>query len=69
MEKVLNEITYENAIKGISMFSSEMITIIGERTVELEDGRVIEQYIYNIDNYIAKNGKPFVSLKANIIVR
>ena len=64
-EKVLNEKSYEEVKKGIS-FSGNMVSIIGERTVELDDGRIIDQYIYNIDGYEAKNGKPFVSLKDNI---
>ena len=69
MEKELRIEYYNEPIKGVSMFSCEPITIIGERLVELEDGRIVDQYLYNIDNYTAKNGKPFASLKANIIVR
>ena len=68
MENILQEINYEKLMKGISMFSSDIVTIIGERKVKLEDGRIVEQYLYNIDGYTPKNGKPFVSLKANIII-
>ena len=64
---ILEERNYETPIKGISMFSTDMVTIIGERVVSI-DGEIKEQYIYTIDGYEAKNGKPFVSLKANIVL-
>ncbi|PLS19145.1 hypothetical protein CVD28_01685 [Bacillus sp. M6-12] len=58
---------YDNPLKGISIFSGEPVEVIGERTEE-KDGKVLEQYLYNIVNYTAKNGQPFVSLKANISI-
>jgi hypothetical protein len=66
--KTLSTQSYEVAKKGISVVSMGPVTIIGEQTVELEDGRVIEQYLYNIDGYTPENGKPFAALKANIVV-
>ena len=64
---ILNETTYEVPIKGYTLFTDNFVTIIGERTIVI-DGDIKEQYIYNIDGYEAKNGKPFVSLKANIVL-
>lgn len=65
--KKLSEKTFDKSVKGFSITGNQ-VTIIGEQTVELDDGRVIEQYIYNIDGYTAKNGKPFVALKSNIFI-
>jgi hypothetical protein len=59
---------YEKPLQGISIFSGEPVEIIGERT-ENHEGKVLEQYLYNILSYTAKNGQPFVSLKANIAIR
>ena len=68
MEEILNEKKYDKAISGISV-TGNLVEIIGERTVRIEDGRIIEQYVYNIVGYTAKNGKPFAALKSNIILR
>ena len=65
--KVLDTKMYDKPIKGGSVMGS-LVNIIGEQTVQLEDGRIIEQYIYNIIGYNAKNGQPFAALKANIIL-
>lgn len=54
--------------KGISSFGGDMVEIIGEQTVILEDGREVEQYLYHIEGHTPKNGQPFASLKANIIL-
>ena len=67
MDKVLEETMYEETKSGISMIGGDKVEIIGERIVEFEDGTIVEQYIYNIVGYTPKNGKPFVSLKANIV--
>lgn len=67
MEKILNERMYENKVNGASVMGSQ-VEVIGERTIKTEDGRVLEQYIYNIVGYTPKNGKPFVALKANIFL-
>jgi hypothetical protein len=58
---------YSEPVEGISIFSGEPVEIIGEKLVIKEDGTRIEQYLYNIKSYEAKNGKPFLSLKANIV--
>ena len=65
MEEILSENKYEKSISGVSV-TGNLVEIIGEQTVRLEDGRIIEQYVYNIIGYTAKNGKPFVALKCNI---
>lgn len=62
----LSEKMYDEELHGYSFFSGESVTIIGEQTVLLDDGRIVEQYIYNIDGYTPKNGQPFISLKSNI---
>lgn len=67
-QEVLSVKMYEETKKGYSVFSGDPVTIIGEQVARLEDGREIEQYLYHIDTYTAKNGKPFVALKANISV-
>lgn len=66
--KVLEKIDYDKPVKGVSMFSGDSVTIIGEEKVQKEDGKILDWYVYNIDHYTAKNGKPFVSLKSNIHV-
>ena len=64
---ILNETTYETPKRGYTLFTDNFVTIIGERVVVI-DGDIKEQYIYNIDGYEAENGKPFISLKANIVL-
>lgn len=66
VEKVSNEKTYDVPVKGFSLFSGDPVTIIGEQTVE-RNGKLLEQYLYHIDGYIAKNGLPFVALKCNLV--
>ncbi len=65
---LLNQTMYDESIRGGSIISGNLVEIIGEQTVQLDDGKVLEQYLYNIEGYTAKNGKPFVALKANICV-
>lgn len=67
MEELIKEKTYETPIKGISIVSGNLVEIIGEQTVVM-DGKILEQFIYNIVGYEPKNGKPFISLKDNIIL-
>jgi hypothetical protein len=66
--KVLRTREYSIKHYGLSMFSGERVLIQGEQTVELEDGRVIEQYLYDIVGHTPANGKPFAALKANIVL-
>lgn len=66
--KVLEETMYDVEVEGVSMFSGDLVKVIGECTIELEDGKVLEQYLYNIVGYTAKNGKPFMGLKNNISI-
>lgn len=61
-------IMYKTPLSGISIVGGDRVEIIGERKAELEDGRIVEQYLYNIIGYTPENGQPFVSLKANIMV-
>lgn len=68
MDKLISTGSYIESKKGISLFSDNEVEIIGEQTVELESGKIVEQYLYNIVGYTPANGKPFVSLKANIIL-
>lgn len=63
--KVISENPYEKPINGCSIVGSQ-VEVIGERTVELEDGKVIDQYVYNVIGYKSQNGLPFAALKANI---
>ena len=65
-QKIVSNEEYRKPLTGISDASGEMVTIIGEQTVQLDDGRIVEQYLYHIDSYVAKNGKPFAALKENI---
>ena len=64
---VIKKEVYEKPINGISILSDNLVEIIGEQTVEM-DGEILEQFIYNIVGYESKNGKPFISLKDNIIL-
>ena len=63
--RVLEKKMYTAPVQGGSITGNE-VEIIGEQKAQLEDGRVIEQYIYNIVGFNPENEKPFVSLKANI---
>lgn len=65
-QKIVSNEEYRKPLTGISDASGEMVTIIGEQTVQLDDGSIVEQYLYHIDSYVAQNGKPFAALKANI---
>ncbi len=64
--RIIESKMYDEVIDGGSM-TGNFVTVIGERTVEYE-GRILEQYIYNIKGYASENGKPFISLKSNIIL-
>lgn len=66
---VEDKMMYLVAKKGVSAFSGEPVEIIGEQLVR-EEGTEnwYNQYLYNIVGYTPENGKPFVSLKANILV-
>lgn len=66
--KVQSVRMYDESIEGLSMASDNKVEVIGEQTVALEDGREVEQYLYNIEGHRPTNGEPFVSLKANIIL-
>lgn len=63
---IISKTMYDKPLKGGSV-TGNSVEIIGEQTVEC-NGRILEQYIYNIDGYTAKNGLPFVALKDNIII-
>jgi hypothetical protein len=64
---VLEKEIYETPIKGVSIVSDNLIEIVGEQIVVI-DGEIKEQFIYNIVGYEPKNGKPFISLKDNIVL-
>ncbi len=66
MEKEISRRIYEEPIRGGSI-TGNLISIIGERVIEIE-GKEIEQYLYNIDGYTPKNGKPFAAHKSNIFI-
>jgi len=51
---------------GVTAMWGEPVEVIGEQTVELEDGTMVEQYLYNIFGNPARNGKPYAALKSNI---
>jgi Fe-S cluster biogenesis protein NfuA len=62
-------VEYSEPKRGYSAFSGEPVTVIGEQKMLFKhNGRVVEQYIYNIDTYQPKNGKPFIAVKSNIIL-
>jgi len=65
--KVLEVKMYDEVLVGGS-FTGNEVEVVGEQVVELEDGRVIEQFLYNIVGYVAENGKLFSALKANIMI-
>lgn len=65
--KVLDSVMYDKPIRAISAFSSNEVEIIGEQKVEYE-GRILEQYLYNLLGYVPNNGKPFAALKGNLIL-
>lgn len=66
MEKEISRKMYKESILGGSI-TGNLIHIIGERVVEIE-GKEIEQYLYDIDGYTPKNGKPFAAHKSNIYI-
>lgn len=63
--KKLSEMTYENVYHAVTTMG-DFAEIVGEQTVQLEDGRIIEQYIYNLEHYKPENGLPFVAMKCNL---
>ena len=65
--EVIDVMMYDEPKKAISAFSGDMVEIIGEQRVRLE-GNVLDQYLYNIVGYTPKNGKPFMGLKANLVL-
>lgn len=65
--RVLSKNMYKIAKQGGSL-TGNLVSIIGEQTIELTDGRIVEQFLYNIEGYTPENGLPFAALKANIIV-
>ena len=64
--KEISTTTYEESFKAISAFSGDLVEVIGEAVIEV-DGKVIEQYLYNIEGYTPENGKPFSAMKANLL--
>jgi hypothetical protein len=66
--KVLSKVEYTEKPYGVSAFSMGRVHVLGEQTVQLADGRVVEQHLYDIVGYEAKNGKAFAALKSNIIL-
>lgn len=67
MERVFDRKFYKEAVQAGSIMG-DLVEVIGEQKMELEDGRIIEQFLYNIVGYTPANGKPFVSLKANLFL-
>ena len=65
--KVLDTTMYDLPKKAISMWSGDEVEIIGEQTARYGD-KLLEQYIYNIVGYTPANGKPFISLKSNLVL-
>lgn len=66
METIIREKYYDKPIEGGSI-TGNLVEVIGEQLAVI-DGKVYDQYIYNIVGYTPKNGKPFAALKANIIL-
>ena len=66
MDKLISKTMYDVPVKGGSV-TGNLVDIIGEQKVE-HDGRILDQYIYNIEGYTPENGLPFVALKSNIFV-
>lgn len=66
--KIISKVEYDEPVKGWSLFTGIPVEIIGELTVEF-DGKIIEQYIYNIVGYKPEYGMPFVSRKCNILLK
>lgn len=64
--KVLEKKIYNEYVDGFSLGGNQ-VCVIGEQTSVI-DGRVLEQYIYNIKGYVCENGKPFIALKSNIVL-
>lgn len=67
-EEKIDGLVYALPKAGLTLFSSNRVEIIGERKMKLEDGRIIDQYLYHIEGHTPDNGKPFVSMKDNIIL-
>lgn len=63
-DRLIRKVMYAEPRKGGSL-TGNLVEIIGEQTVE-HNGRILEQYLYNIVGYTPSNGLPFVALKSNI---
>ena len=67
MEKRISIEMYPEPLDGISLVGGDLVKIVGEQVVEI-DGKLYDQYIYDIVGYIPKNGKHFAALKPNLVV-
>ena len=65
-DRIISKEMYDEPKMGGSIMG-DLVEIIGEQKARIE-GKVIDQYIYNIVGYTPKNGLPFVAMKSNIIV-
>lgn len=64
LDEILSETMYDEPVNGASV-TGNIVEIIGERVVN-HGGRILEQYLYNIEGHTPKNGLPFAALKSNI---
>ena len=67
MEIEKNIKMYKRHYLGGTIIGSR-IEVVGEETIEEEDGRECDCYLYNIIGYTPENGKLFVALKANVFL-
>lgn len=65
---VLSEEKFQTPLLGISAVSGSKVAVVGRRKVELADGKVVRQYVYDIMGHTPENGKHFVAHESNIIM-
>lgn len=65
--KAINVKMFNESVEAVSIMGGPVL-IVGEQQMELEDGRVVDQYLYDVVGYTPENGKHFASLKDNISV-
>lgn len=61
---------YTIAKDGVSLFNGQRVEVIGEQLLrEKGTENWLNQYLYNIVGYTPENGKPFASIKENIMIQ
>lgn len=65
--RTLNVKYYDRPLKAVPLFHGGIVEIVGEQEALIE-GKLMDQFLYNIVGNQAKNGQPFAALKSDLLV-